>query len=50
MARGKTESRSVIINNKPATTVTKTFEQIVVNGNLTAEDKDINPGVDSRYA
>jgi hypothetical protein len=49
MAQGKTESRTVIINNKPATTTTKTLPQVVVNGTLTAEDKELNPGVDTRF-
>lgn len=49
MAGGKTESRTVIINNKPATTVTKTLEQIVVNNTLTASDRELSPGVDTRF-
>lgn len=50
MAQGKTVSTKVIINNMPATTTTKTVEQIVVSGTLTADNNALSPGVDSRFA
>lgn len=49
MAQGKTEARAVVINNMPKVTVTKTLEQVVVGGVLTADRSEIEPGVNSRY-
>jgi tetrahydromethanopterin S-methyltransferase subunit F len=48
MARGQTVTAIVIVNNMPKTTVTKTVEPIVINGQLVADNSDINPGVNSR--
>lgn len=50
MAKGKTASETVTINNMPATTATKTLELVVVNDQLVPDQKEIKPGVDSRFA
>ena len=47
MAKGKTASKTVIQNNTPSSTVTKTVELVVVNDQLVPDNKDINPGVNT---
>lgn len=47
MAQGKTVTATVVVNNVKATTVSKTVEPIVVNGQLVPDDMDIHPGVNS---
>ena len=48
MAIGKTATKTVIVNNKPTSTTSKTVELIVVNSQLTADNNDLNPGVNSK--
>lgn len=50
MAKGKTTTATVTVNNKPGTTVSKTLEQIVVNDQLVPDALETNPGVNSRFA
>ena len=45
MAIGKTKSVTVVVNNMPSVTVTKTVELVVKGGILVPEDNDTNPGV-----
>lgn len=47
MAKGQTASKTVVVNNVPASTVTKTVELIVKNDMLVPDTNDINPGVNS---
>jgi hypothetical protein len=48
MAQGKTVTVTKVINNKPKTTVVQTVEAVVVNNQLVADDREINPGVNTR--
>lgn len=49
MAKGKTSSVKVVINNKPATTVSQTVELVVVNDQLVPDPNHVSPGVNSIY-
>lgn len=50
MAQGKTATATITKNNMIASTVSKTVEQIVVNGALANDPSELNPGVNSRFA
>jgi hypothetical protein len=45
MAKGKVTTVGVIINNKPASTVSRSVELVMVNNQLVIDNNDINPGV-----
>lgn len=47
MAKGQTASKTITVNNMPATTATKTVELIVKNDQLVPDNNDINSGVNS---
>jgi hypothetical protein len=47
MAKGKAASETIVLNNVKTTTATKTVELVVVNDQLVADPKDVNPGVNS---
>lgn len=48
MAKGQTQSKNVIINNRPTVTVVKIVELIVKNDQLVADTNDTESGVNSR--
>lgn len=45
MAKGKISTINVVQNNKKNTVVSRTHEQVVVNGVLVDDNNAINPGV-----
>lgn len=47
MAKGQTASKTVVVNNVKAATVTKTVELIVKNDMLVPDTNDIEAGVNS---
>lgn len=50
MAQGQYASETIILNNKPTTTTTKTVElNVVSGGHLLPDQNVINHGVDSRF-
>jgi len=48
MAQGQRSVKTIIQNNKPTTTISKTVELVVVNGILVPDNNEINPGVNSK--
>lgn len=49
MAKGQTATETIVLNNMPKTTTTKTVELIVYNTRLVPDMGTVNPGVDSRF-